>query len=96
MPDRTRTAMTPSQREHLGLLLKVGALTRETAVCSFDHRPTLHHLNPGVIGILIDKGFADKRVRGARGESRITVYWLTAAGQAKARELAAAQGAGAP
>jgi hypothetical protein len=35
-------------------------------------------------------------VRGRRGESRITVYWLTEAGAAKARELATAQGATAP
>jgi hypothetical protein len=86
VPNRAAYLLTVSQREHLGMLLDAGALDRETAKSMFDH-PLLRSLNPNVVGILIDKGFADKRVRGAKGH-RITVYWLTAGGVAVARELA--------
>lgn len=93
MPDRTRYALTPSQRENLAILLEAGAIGRDKGVSIFDH-PSAIHLNPGVIGILIDKRLADKRgaSRGGRGGSRVTLYWLTEAGEAKARELAAADG----
>lgn len=90
MPDRTKYALTVPQRENLGILLKVKALGREKGVSLFDF-PATRRLNPGVIGILIDKGFAGKRGATRRG-CRVTLYWLTEAGEAKARELVAADG----
>lgn len=86
MANRAAYLLTVAQREHLGMLLDAGALDRETAKSIFDH-PLLRALNPNVVAVLVDKGFADKRVRGDH-HRRITVYWLTAGGAALARELA--------
>lgn len=85
MPDRTRYALTASQQEHLRTLLAHQALDIEHSISVVSMAGA--HLVPGVIGILIDKGFAAKKVRGSPGGSRCTHYWLTPAGAAKAREL---------
>lgn len=85
MPDRTAYSLTYSQQEHLLDLLEAGATSREGAVSIFDHA-AVRNLNPNVVGILCDKGFADRRVR-TRKDRRLTVYWLTDTGVAKAREL---------
>lgn len=89
MPDRTKYALTTSQREHLRRRLDLGATDREAALSAYD--PGMGQANPGVLGILIDKGFVLKRAR-TRSRTTRTVYWLTEGGVALARSLLAASG----
>jgi len=86
MPDRTRYALTPSQRAHLAMLECAGAHDRASGRCI--HDPGMRNTVPGVVAILIDKGFADRRVSRQDGWQR-TLYWLTETGRAKAAELIA-------
>ncbi len=83
MPDRTRYALTSSQQQHLVLLYAGGCVTRDSALSALE----LNGCVPGVIGILIDKGFADKRTRKTPGGARAASYWLTAEGIQQARIL---------
>jgi hypothetical protein len=66
-------------------LADAGCVSLETSLPAFD---ALRDLNPGTVGRLQSKGLAAAKVRGSRGGSRLTHYWLTEAGVAKARELA--------
>ncbi len=85
MPDRTKYALTDPQKDELRRLLAAGCVDRDTAMSIYDL--PLKRANPNVIGILIEKGFALKRVK-TRNLSSRTCYWLTAAGVAQAQELA--------
>ena len=83
MPDRTRYALTSSQKAHLAGLYDAGCVNRDTALSALE----LEHCNPGVVGILIDKGFAAKLSRTTSWGARAQSYWLTAAGIQLARTL---------
>lgn len=84
MPNRAAYALTEPQKDELRRLLGAGCLDRESAKSIYDL--PLKRANPNVIGILIEKGFAQKRVRTVSLSSR-TCYWLTPEGAAQAREL---------
>lgn len=83
---RSQTALTSAQQVELRRLMAAGAMDAEAALSVYDLG--MKHANPNVIGILIDKGLALKRVRTRKRVSR-TIYWLTEAGQAQARAVAA-------
>ncbi len=84
MPDRTSYALTPYQRGQLKLLLGAAALDRDTAIHAYE--PAGRNLLPGVLGILLDKGFVEKRSRTRQRQTR-TVYWLTEGGATLARQI---------
>lgn len=84
MADRTKTSLTPAQREQLLTLFAASAISRETGRPPFD----LKVCNPNVIGILRDKGLADSRVVRKPGGSQFTAYWLTPAGVELVRTFA--------
>ncbi len=85
MPDRSRYALTPAQRDELLRLQRVGAISLETSrsVVSAEMRGG----NPNVFGILVDKGYVLTKVRVTPGGSRAMHYWLTEAGALKAAEI---------
>ncbi len=86
MPDRTSYALTASQQENLVLLLQSACLDRESAKSVYE--AGLRQVNPNVIGILIDKGLAEKRTRSlAPGGVRAASYWLTDEGAKLALQL---------
>jgi hypothetical protein len=85
MPDRTTTAFTPAQRDTLRDLYAAGCIDRDNAKGCY--WPELRHINPVVVGILVEKGWAERRTRKAPAGIRSAAYWLTAAGIAKAREI---------
>jgi hypothetical protein len=89
MAARTQYAMTASQREHLLRLREAAATDRARAVTAADSR-IVGFLHAGVVGILIDKGFAAKATRRRAGGSQATIYWLTEAGLGTATLLAVA------
>ena len=89
MAARAQYAMTAAQREHLVRLREAGATDRARAVTAADSR-IVGFLNAGVVGILIDKGFAEKATRRRTGGSQVTIYWLTEAGLSTATLLAVA------
>jgi hypothetical protein len=80
-------APTPSQRDHLVMLLEAAAISRETA--KGPYAPGMERANPNVIGALRDRGEALSRmVRNGRG-SQFTAYWLTPLGIETAQSLRA-------
>jgi hypothetical protein len=83
MPIRSNYALTPAQRETLTDLLEAGCVSRESALSALE----LRRVNPNVVGILIDKGWALKRTRSTPGGARAASYWLTREGVAKAQEV---------
>ncbi len=85
MPDRTKYSLTWSQMEHLEALRAAAAFDRASGVTSNDSR-VVGFLNGGVIGILVDKGFALRASR-TRARRRETICWLTESGRLKAEEL---------
>lgn len=86
MPLRANTAFTPAQRDQLLQLFDAGAIGRENGRSIFD--AGMGGANPNVIGILLEKGWSEQRTTRAGGSQR-TLYWLTEAGAAKAREVRA-------
>lgn len=89
MSGRANYALTVAQREHLEQLHAFGAADIVTAATVFLKGHVGEQLNPNVVGILCEKGLANRKVVSRRG-SRVTVYWLTKAGVAKTVELAEA------
>lgn len=91
MPDRTHYSLTQTQRHHLKLLLTVGAIDRETSLGLYDPRQLSiggGGIVPGVMGILDDKGFVDRKAfTDQPGGSRTTHYWLTEGGAVVARQI---------
>ncbi|MBI1188276.1 MAG: hypothetical protein GC206_13260 [Alphaproteobacteria bacterium] len=90
MPCISRTPahpLTPMQSANLILLLKKGALGEANARTIYELRAgSLGYGAPNtlVIGALCDKGLAGRRAT-SRKRQRVTLYWLTPDGVARAQ-----------
>lgn len=79
--------LSETQKRDLIRLVDARAHDESHAVTIFDH-PAARDLVPGVVAVLQQKGLAGAAVKTRKGR-RMTVYWLTEAGLAMARQLGA-------
>jgi len=79
--------LSGAQQDTLRILLAGGATSLETALNAYHLGGP--RLNANVLARLESKGLTLSKVKGARGGSRVTHYWLTPAGAERAAAIVA-------